>query len=311
MNTKTHTDIKSDHWINRLIERLPKGLRPYVYLMRLDRPVGVWLLLLPSWWGIVLAAGGLGGMDAQRWGVFALFGLGAVIMRGAGCVMNDVWDRELDAKVTRTRTRPLAAGDLSVAQALRFLLMLLLAGLFILLQFNMLTIALGFLVLPLIALYPLMKRITFWPQAFLGVVFNFGVLMGWSAVSGEITLLTLGLYVSGILWTLGYDTVYAHQDKEDDALAGIKSTALKFGDKAHKWVSLFYVLSFAALATVYDDLTTKEYLNLCLIPAGLHFFWQLKTWNVKSPQSSLNIFKSNTLYGALVLIAIFCVSLVQ
>ena len=219
-------------------------MQPYALLMRLDRPIGWWLLLLPGWWAIVLASGGVMNMNIKSWALMAAFLIGAVVMRGAGCVVNDIWDRDLDKMVERTRERPLASGAVSVKQAAAFLSLLLMIGAAILLSMNMLTIMLGLLSLPLIALYPAMKRITYWPQLFLGLTFNFGALMGWAAVTGELSAAPLFLYLGGIFWTIGYDTIYAHQDKEDDALAGIKSTALKFGNRSKLWVSGFYLGAF-------------------------------------------------------------------
>ena len=202
----------------------------------------------------MLASGGFFGMSLYAWLVFILFGIGAIVMRAAGCVINDLWDRDLDKKVERTKERPLAAGTVNAKQAMSFLAGLLTAGLLILLSMNRLTVILGIMTIPLIIAYPLMKRLTWWPQAFLGITFNFGALMGYSAISGSIGISSLLLYLGGICWTLGYDTVYAHQDKEDDALAGIKSTALLFGSESGKWVKRFYELTtlllvFAVLLT--------------------------------------------------------------
>ena len=296
MNTIKHTDIKPDQWT----QKLPAGIRPYAVLARIDRPIGIWLLLLPGWWAIMLAAGGAWVMNARDWGIFALFGLGAVIMRAAGCIINDLWDRGLDVQVERTRARPLASGEISPQRAFVFLGVLLCGGLLILLQMNFITILLGILSLPLIVLYPLMKRWTWWPQAFLGLTFNFGALMGWSAITGSVGLPALFLYMGGIFWTLGYDTVYAHQDKEDDALAGIKSTALKFGDASKKYVTGFYAASWVFIAL--SALMAGGILSaVFLLPAGAHLLMQIQKWNVNDPASSLQIFKSNRSFGLLVL----------
>ncbi|MCB1783901.1 MAG: 4-hydroxybenzoate octaprenyltransferase [Alphaproteobacteria bacterium] len=302
--TKPHTDIKRIIWIERI---LPKSLLPYVALARLDRPVGIWLLLLPGWWSITLASGGIANMKLWEWTVLALFGIGAILMRAAGCVINDIWDRDLDRQVERTRSRPLAAGTLSLKQASVFLATLLLISLVILLQFNKTTIILGIATLPLIATYPLMKRFTWWPQAFLGLTFNFGALMGWSAINGSITLPALFLYISGIFWTIGYDTIYAHQDKEDDALAGIKSTALKFGANSKYWVAHFYAFSLITMLIATMLLNSESSLKsgLFLIPAAAHLIWQLKTWTPDNPESSLKTFKSNRDFALLALLA-FC-----
>ncbi len=273
--------------------------KPYILLARLDKPTGIWLLLLPGWWGIVLAAGGWRGMDAHAWGIFALFGIGAVVMRGAGCVVNDLWDRELDKKVGRTRLRPLASGAASAFGASMFLILLLLAGLAVLLQMNFLTVCLGVLSLPMIAVYPLMKRWTWWPQAFLGLTFNFGALMGWSAVTGTLSWQAFILYAGGIFWTLAYDTVYAHQDKEDDALAGIKSTALRFGADSQKYVAGFFSACFVCLVVARGFPGC-----IFLAPAAAHLYWQMKTWKPDNAESSLRIFRSNRDFGLLVLAGI-------
>lgn len=306
-NTKTHTDIKTG---GPVIRYIPERARPYVYLARLDRPIGIWLLLLPGWWAIVMASGGVQLMNAHDWKIFALFGAGAVVMRAAGCVINDLWDREIDQKVERTRIRPLASSAISVKAAGIFLFALLISGLAILLQMNLVTILLGILSLPLIIVYPLMKRFTWWPQAFLGLTFNFGALMGWAAISVVPEGPALLLYVSGILWTLGYDTVYAHQDKEDDMLAGIKSTALKFGENSLLWVRGFYGASWVFLALAAALAFGKWYAPLFLLPAAGHLFWQLKRWDAGDADSSLNTFKSNRDYGFLVLAGLALAGLV-
>ncbi len=247
--------------------------------------------------------GGIFGMGVREWGIFALFGVGAVIMRAAGCVINDLWDRDLDKMVERTQDRPLAAGTVSIKQASVFLATLLLIGLTILLQLNTTTILLGFITIPLIVSYPLMKRITWWPQAFLGLTFNFSALMGWTAVTGEIGLPAILLYAAGIFWTLGYDTIYAHQDKEDDVMAGIKSTALKFGTHSKLWICGFYVACFICLAIVIIDVTGEYYYFYLpsLIAPALYIVWKLKTWQPEDPASSLKVFKSNRDFGFLVL----------
>ncbi len=292
-----HTDITKINWSTYLPERF----HPYIYLARLDRPIGIWLLALPGWWGIVLASGGVGGMGLREWYMAALFGVGAIVMRGAGCVVNDIWDRNLDAGVERTQARPLASGSLSVREALLFLAGLLWLGFAILIQMNMMTIMLGFLVLPLIALYPLMKRWTYWPQAFLGLTFNFGALMGWACVTDSIDFSAILLYGGGIFWTLGYDTIYAHQDKEDDALMGVKSTALKFGKHSRFFVSGFYLL-FTIFIGISSVLASgKSFSLIFLVPAALHLAWQIKSWDIDDAQKCLHIFKSNKLTGLLVL----------
>jgi 4-hydroxybenzoate polyprenyltransferase len=290
---RMHTDIRKLD----MIEKLPERYRPFAYLARLDRPVGVWLLLLPGLWAIALATGAL---SLKLW-LAVLFAIGAVAMRSAGCVINDIWDRDLDSRVERTRGRPLAAGDVSIKQAAIFLLCLLVIGLCVLLALNSATIILGFAALPLIVLYPAMKRITYWPQAFLGLTFNFSALMGWTAVTGAIGSPALFLYLAGIFWTLGYDTIYAHQDKEDDVLIGVKSTALKFGARSRLWVGGFFSASILCLAVALF-MAAPLYCAAFLIMPAAHFVWQIKNWDMDDPQSGLNMFKANRDAGLLVLL---------
>lgn len=283
----------------------PQIIRPYLLLIRLDRPIGWWLLLLPGWWSIVLATGGIGHMTAQSWWLMLVFLIGAIVMRGAGCVVNDLWDRDIDKMVERTRGRPLASGAISPREAAVFLGLLLLVGAAILFSTNRVTVALGVFSLPLIVLYPYMKRITHWPQLFLGITFNFGALMGWSAVAGSLSLAPVLLYLGGICWTIGYDTIYAHQDKEDDLIAGIKSTALQFGADSKRWVSGLYLAAFVLMASAVlladNNIHTLVFLTL---PA-LHLGWQLCHWNPDDQTDSLNMFKSNRNFGLLLLLVCF------
>ncbi len=292
------TDIRFD-----LIERLPPAARPYALLMRLDRPIGWWLLLLPAWWAIALAAGGLSAMTGWDYYLLLLFFIGAVIMRGAGCIVNDIWDRDLDAQVERTQARPLASGQVKVWQAVAFLSVLLFLCMLILVQTSALTIWLGFAAMIFVVAYPYMKRITWWPQAFLGVTFNFGVLMGWAAVQYDVGFVTILLYIGAFFWTLGYDTIYAHQDKEDDQMVGIKSTALLFGERSKKWVGIFYAASWSliALAAFLANAGVIS-LGLLLLP-GLHMLLQVLLWNPDNPASSLRWFKSNRDCGLLFLLS--------
>ena len=290
------TDIEKGGWI----EQMPSAVRPYLYLSRLDRPVGVWLLLLPGVWSIGLSSG-LSGVAA-----ICLFVVGATVMRAAGCVINDMWDRDLDAQVERTRARPLASGVLGLKQAALFLFALLLCGLIVLLQFNWLTIMLGFCSLPLVIAYPFMKRITYWPQLFLGFTFNFGALMGWSAMSGALSYSAVLLYFGGILWTIGYDTIYAHQDKEDDVLIGVRSTALKFGEKSRVFVGGLYAgcaLSFASALYLYSLSVVLFFISLAVMIFAL--FWQMMRWDMDDQQSSLKAFKSNRDFGLILVVLCF------
>lgn len=295
-----HTDIITEGFI----AKLPMRWRPYAVLMRIDRPIGWWLLLLPGLWGMALAAPNLLSMTPWFWFTVFLFFIGAIIMRGAGCVINDLWDRDLDKQVSRTTLRPLASGELDFMEGIFFLFALLFCGFIILLFMNGSTIMLGLLTLPLIVSYPLMKRITWWPQAFLGITFNFGALMGWSAVANEINLPALLLYGAGILWTLGYDTIYAHQDKEDDMMAGIKSTALHFGEKSRQWVQGFYIGAFALIALASLIIQWNIATLILLVPAAFYTWLTLHSWRENNPQSSLRVFKANRNIGLLILLAL-------
>src|SRR5712691_9603641 len=234
------TDIHPGDWVERW---LPGWTEPYARLARLDRPIGTWLLLFPGWWGIAL--GGLGWPDPV---LLALFALGAVVMRGAGCTLNDIADREYDGKVARTRMRPLPSGRVTVLQAVLFMLGQLAVGAAVLLSLNQISIMLGIAVLGLIATYPFMKRNTWWPHLFLGLNFNWGALVGWTAVTGALAGPPLLLYLGGICWTVGYDTIYAHQDKEDDARIGVKSAALALGERTRQFVFVFYAGALALWA---------------------------------------------------------------
>lgn len=293
---QNHTDIVTKGWM----EYVPASVRPYVYLMRLDRPIGAWLLLLPAWWAILLS-GGVG-----EWRLMILFAIGALIMRGAGCVINDLWDRDLDGQIERTSTRPIPSGDVKLKNAFTFLFLLLFSGLIILFQLNNRSIFLGVISVFFIVMYPLMKRITWWPQAFLGLTFNFGALMGWSAVIGEFPpWQSWVLYVAGFFWTLGYDTIYAMQDRHDDALVGVKSSARylvdRFGGHANKIIYLFYFVHFILfLIVVFSALNSDFYAlyGLCIVPL-LHLVWQVKTLSIDNHKNTLRRFQSNRDYGLL------------
>jgi 4-hydroxybenzoate polyprenyltransferase len=297
------SDIPIDHWVNR---HLPENWRPYARLMRLDRPIGSWLLLLPCWWG--LALGWRAGPEATDiWEIarlYLLFSVGAVVMRGAGCAVNDLWDRDFDAKVARTINRPIAYGDLSVKQALGFLVVLLLIGLAILLQLNQASWILGVSVLVLVFTYPLFKRVTYWPQFVLGLTFNWGALMGWVAVTGTLAWPCVVLYCAGIVWTLGYDTIYAHQDKNDDALIGVKSSALALGDKTVRFLWIFYGLTLTGILATGAIAGLGVHFYLLMIPAALHLGWQAWRVDIDNPKDCLAKFKSNKWFGFIVTAAI-------
>ena len=226
-----HTDIAAEGWV----ARLPAGWRPYLLLARLDRPIGAWLLFLPGLWGILLA-----GPRPDTLRLVLLFALGSIVMRAAGCVVNDLWDRDIDRRVSRTAGRPLASGALRARHALAFLAALLAVGLLVLLQLNPLAEALGAASLILVALYPLAKRVTWWPQLMMGFTFGFGAPLGYAAAAGRLDGAWAALYGAAILWDLGFDTIYAHQDREDDALVGVKSTARLFGERTRPFLAACY-----------------------------------------------------------------------
>ncbi len=236
--------------------------------------------------------------------LFALFGIGALVMRGAGCTFNDIVDRDIDAGIKRTSRRPIPSGQVSVIQAWIFLVAQSLVGLAILLTLNELTIFLGVMSLGLVAVYPFMKRHTYWPQFVLGLAFNWGALMGWSAVTGGLALAPVFLYLGGIAWTIGYDTIYAHQDKEDDALAGVKSTALKFGGATKPWLWFFYssACGFFGAAGLQADMSWPFFVGLAF--AGSQLVWQITSVKINDAQSCLDVFRSNSTFGALLLAAI-------
>ena len=303
------TNIKSDIDIDGWISRLPQRWQAYAILMRLDRPIGWWLLLLPSLWGIVLGANGAQGIVLSDLRLMLLFFIGAVLMRGAGCIINDLWDRDLDKQVERTKNRPLASEQISMVEAIVFLSYLLFTSFIILLMTSGITILLGALSLVFVASYPLMKRITWWPQAFLGITFNFGALMGWSAATHYINLEAFTLYAAAFFWTLGYDTIYAHQDKDDDEVIGIKSTALLFGSRSKFWVSLFYVMTIILLSTSFVMAEAGLVSFVLLFLPAIHFLNQIRDWDIDDSHSSLWTFKSNRNAGLLVLVSIASVQL--
>lgn len=295
-NPAQASDIKGDSWLLRLA---PKAARPYLRLLRADRPIGTWLLLLPCLWSVAMAsqAAGLGAPDP--WFV-SLFIVGAFVMRGAGCVVNDLWDRKIDARVARTATRPIASGEISVRRAVLFLALLLGAGLLILLQFNAAAITLGAASLGLVAVYPAMKRITYWPQAFLGLTFNWGALLAWAAVTGSIGWPAGLLYAAGFFWTLGYDTVYGHQDKADDILVGVKSSSIKLGRNTRPFVGLVYAVAVLLLACAGAAAGMGWFYGVMLAAAAVQFAWQVAMLDIDDPMNCLERFKSNRDAGLMI-----------
>lgn len=279
----------------------PAWLRPYLRLMRADRPIGIWLLLWPCWASAALAVPHGGGWISLWHAV--LFALGAIAMRGAGCAYNDIIDRDIDAKVARTAGRPVASGQIGVIAALVFMAGLCLIGFLVLLAFNAATFWLGLASLLPVALYPFAKRFMQWPQLLLGVAFNWGAFLGWTAAAGSLALAPVLLYAGCVLWTLGYDTIYAHQDKEDDAVLGIGSSALALGQHTRAVLGVFYggALIFWALAGAAAGLGNGLLAGLCALL--LHFGWQLWRVDVDDPDSCLSVFRSNRDAGAILVLA--------
>src|SRR3954447_14698378 len=276
----------------------PLWSRPYLRLARLDRPIGSWLLLMPCWWSAALAAGMA--HDVARLPLtLALFLVGAFAMRGAGCTWNDITDRDLDAKVERTRSRPIPAGQVSVAQAAVFLVLQALVGLAVLLQFNRFAVLTGIASLIIVAVYPFMKRITYWPQIVLGLAFSWGALMGFAVTFGRIDATALVLYAGSIAWVIGYDTIYAHQDAEDDALIGIKSTALLFGERTRPALVVFYGLAVALIGVALALAGAGWMAWTGLAAFAVHLAWQVSRLEIGDPTLCLRIFKSNRDAGLL------------
>jgi 4-hydroxybenzoate polyprenyltransferase len=291
-----HTDIVATGWV----ARLPRAWLPYLLLARVDRPIGTWLLFLPGLWGILLARPSV----SETIRLVTLFAIGSLVMRAAGCVVNDLWDRDIDRKVARTAGRPLASGALRPRHALVFLAVLLLAGLAVLLQLNRLSQALGVASLVLVAVYPLAKRVTWWPQLMMGFTFGFGAPLGYAAATGRLDAVWVALYAAAILWDLGFDTIYAHQDREDDALVGVHSTARLFGERTRPFLAVCYGASVAVLA-----------LSGCLAGIGVWFYpalllpaallvRQVVTLNIDDPAGCLRLFRANREVGLAVGLAI-------
>lgn len=292
----TWTDINSDSWINKYLH--PK-VRPYAQLMRLDRPIGTWLLLWPCLWSVALASS-----TFPNFRLLLLFTVGSIVMRGAGCVINDIYDLNLDKQVERTCMRPLASGQIKIWQSIVLLVVLLLIGLRILLFFNYATLVVGCLSLFLIFSYPLMKRITWWPQLFLGLTFNWGAFLGWISVCGTLGAPPLLLYLSGVAWTLGYDTIYAYQDIKDDTLVGIKSTARLFDKNGVFWVKFFYFV--AILVLVLTGISSSEGVGFYVTILGLAILslFQINAWDMNNQANCLDLFRRNRDFGLIVFTAI-------
>lgn len=299
-------DAPPDNWVDTYA---PAFARPYLRLSRADRPIGTWLLLLPCWWGLALA---MLWDQSPRWEdawIFVGCGLGAWLMRGAGCTWNDITDRDIDGKVARTRSRPIPSGDVSVRNALIWMIVQSLLALLILLTFNRAAIALGVLSLMTVAIYPFAKRFTWWPQVFLGLAFNWGAMLAWTAHTGALHWPAVTLYFAGISWTLFYDTIYAHQDSADDALIGVKSTARLFGDQSPRYLKFFLAItvSLMAAAIIQAAMPNASVLALVLALAGpwamgWHMAWQLRGFDAEDGARMLHLFRLNRDTGFIPLI---------
>ena len=297
------TDIVPDSERRGFIGALPPRLRPYASLMRLDRPIGTWLLYWPCAWSVALA-----GVE-DRWDLFLWLFLGAFALRSAGCVYNDIVDRELDGKVERTRLRPLASGRVTLRSAWVLIALLCAIGLIVLIQLNWTAAIIALASIAPVLAYPFMKRITWWPQAWLGIVFSWGALVGWPALRGEIELPALLLWFGSIAWVIGYDTLYAIQDIEDDALVGVKSSARRLGDKAPHGVAAFYAVAVLLWGSAIWSVRPDWLALLALAPAAIHLANQALRADPKDGDGALRLFRSNRTAGFLVFLGMLVVGL--
>ncbi|MBX3529158.1 MAG: 4-hydroxybenzoate octaprenyltransferase [Rhizobiaceae bacterium] len=300
-------DAPSGHWVYRA---LPRAAWPYAQLARWDRPIGWILLLWPCWWSAAMAASAHAKPGASLLSVLpspwtlALFLIGAVAMRGAGCTYNDLADEDFDAQVARTRSRPLPAGKVTRKQAWAFLVAQALVGLAVLLQFNWFAVTVGVGSLAIVAIYPFMKRVTDWPQAFLGLAFSWGALMGWAAHFGSLELAPVLLFFGSILWVIGYDTIYAHQDKEDDALVGVRSTARLFGARTKEALIVLYCGALLFMAVAFANAAVPMPALAGLLAAGAHLWRQVSVLDIDNPDQCLRLFKSNSVVGWLIFLGL-------
>jgi 4-hydroxybenzoate polyprenyltransferase len=300
-------DAPSGHWVYRA---LPRKLWPYAQLARWDRPIGWQLLMWPCWWSAALAAGAYARPTDSFWSLIpqpwhlALFFIGAVAMRGAGCTYNDIVDEKIDEKVDRTRSRPLPSGQVTRKQAWAFLILQALAGLLVLVQFNSFAILLGIGSLAVVAIYPFMKRFTYWPQFVLGLAFSWGALMGWAAEFADLARPAILLYFGSIFWVIGYDTIYAHQDKEDDALIGVKSTARLFGDSTKSWLIGLYGGALILMASAFSAAEVPMPAMAGLVAAGAHMARQIFVLDIDNPDQCVRLFRSNNTVGWLIFLGL-------
>ncbi|WP_189641036.1 4-hydroxybenzoate octaprenyltransferase [Paramylibacter ulvae] len=302
-------DATDNNWVDR---NAPEWARPYLRLSRADRPAGTWLLLLPCWWGYLLAKWQADTIPNwhDAW-YFVAFGIGAFLMRGAGCTWNDISDREFDAQVARTKSRPIPSGQVSTRQAAVWMICQALIAFAILLTFNPFSIVLGIAALIPVAIYPFAKRFTWWPQIFLGLAFNWGALLGWAAVHGSLGAAPVSLYIAGIFWTLFYDTIYALQDKEDDALIGVKSTARLFGKSTPTWLFafLFFTIICMGGAVVFAFSPSINLISLLIAITtlwafGWHLAWQLRVLDIENAEICLKLFRANRDAGLIVVLGL-------
>jgi 4-hydroxybenzoate polyprenyltransferase len=294
--TSRVADAPPDNWADRYA---PEAVRPYLRLARLDRPIGFWLLLLPCWWSVGLADVTLNQPYPNPWLLF-LFATGALAMRAAGCAYNDYIDRDYDARSARTASRPIPAGQVTPAEALAFAAICAFIGFLLLVQFNAFTIKLGVASLVLVGVYPFLKRFTYWPQLVLGLAFNWGALVGWAAVMGSIGLPALLLYAGSVLWTVGYDTIYAHQDREDDLLLGLRSTAIRFGESTKSWVGGFYAGAIVLWLLAGFIAGTHLIYFTAVVMASLQMAWQVMTLDTADGANCLRRFRSNRDVGLVI-----------
>jgi 4-hydroxybenzoate polyprenyltransferase len=288
------------------VDGAPRAVQPWLRLARLDGPIGTWLLFLPCVFGLELgiATEGPAIRPVQRIWLLALFAIGSLVMRSAGCTYNDIIDRDIDAGVARTRRRPIPSGAVSVRGAWVFLALQCAVGLAVLLQLNLYSIVLGASSLVLIAIYPFMKRVTWWPQAWLGLTFNWGALVGFASITGRLALPAYLLYAGCFFWTLGYDTIYAHQDKDDDALIGVKSTARLFGENSRIWIAAFYVAAMTLIGTAVFEADLGPLGLLLLVPAAAQLTWQVVALRVNESDVCLRLFRANRDTGLLIAAAL-------
>ena len=276
-----------------------ENLKLFIQLTRLDKPIGYMLLFWPCLWGLTIAYDFENSFNTYVF-YLVLFFLGSVLMRSAGCIVNDIADRNYDKKVLRTKNRPIASGKISVKLGFFYISLLCLLALIVLLQFNKLTIILALASMPLAFAYPYMKRLTYWPQLFLGITFNYGLLLGWISIQESLDLTPIIFYIGAIFWTLGYDTIYGYQDIKDDEIIGVKSTSIKFKNNPKKFLSLCYVITFISIISIGVLMNFNNYYFLFLILPAIHLLFQIKVLNIKDQNICLKIFKSNNMLGLII-----------